>query len=411
MTGSDQMRVAQINGGVFGSTGKIMFGIADALEANGDAALCASPVTDTNRSANPGHDYFPFGSFRGRQLAFTLGRITGYEGCFARGATKSLLKKLDEFKPDIIHFHNIHGGIINLPLMFGYIKQNRIKTVWTLHDCWSFTGHCPHFQAKGCDKWKTGCHHCPIYRIYPQSVFDNSKKMYRLKKKWFSDIPECMLVTPSKWLAGLAGQSFLNRYPVSVIHNGIDLEVFKPLPSDFRQKHGLENKFVILAVSFGWSDRKGLDVIIRLAEALPDSCRIVLVGTDSTIEKLLPESILTIRRTQDQTELAQIYSAADVLINPTREDNFPTVNIEALACGTPVVTFDTGGSSEMLDKTCGISVPTGDEDTFREAVLSLTKGRVLSPGDCVRQASGFYCRDKFAEYLGVYERLFSGSVK
>ena len=396
------MRVVQINGGVFGSTGKIMFGIADALIKSGNETLCFSPVTTTNRNNQPDKKYIKIGSFQSRRFNVLLGRITGFEGCFAYFATKRMLKKISEFKPDVIHLHTLHGSFVNLPLLFRYIKKNKIKAVWTLHDCWSFTGHCPHFVLQNCEKWKECCGKCPSYREYPQSLFDNSKKMHRLKRKWFSGIADCTVVTPSKWLADLAEKSFLSQYPVMVINNGINLSVFHPIQSDFRKNNGLEDKIIILGVSFGWSNKKGLDVFISLAKELSEDYRIVLVGTDKNTDRVLPESIISIHRTQNQTELAQIYSAADVFVNPTREDNFPTVNIEALACGTPVITFDTGGSSEIIDDTSGASVPEGDIKAILQILSRVKNDNCFSADNCIKRAEKFSSKDKFEEYIRIY---------
>ena len=396
------MRVVQINGGVFGSTGKIMFGIADALKKSGNETLCFSPVTTTNRNNQPDKKYIKIGSFQSRRFNVLLGRITGFEGCFAYFATKRMLKKISEFKPDVIHLHTLHGSFVNLPLLFRYIKKNKIKAVWTLHDCWSFTGHCPHFVLQNCEKWKECCGKCPSYREYPQSLFDNSKKMHRLKRKWFSGIADCTVVTPSKWLADLAEKSFLSQYPVMVINNGINLSVFHPIQSDFRKNNGLEDKIIILGVSFGWSNKKGLDVFISLAKELSEDYRIVLVGTDKNTDRVLPESIISIHRTQNQTELAQIYSAADVFVNPTREDNFPTVNIEALACGTPVITFDTGGSSEIIDDTSGASVPEGDIKAILQILSRVKNDNCFSADNCIKRAEKFSSIDKFEEYIRIY---------
>mgnify|MGYP002532974705 FL=1 len=157
-----------------------------------------------------------------------LARITGYNGCFAWIETHKLLKEIDKFHPDIIHLHNLHDSYINLPMLFSYIKKHDIPVVWTLHDCWSFTGQCPYFTMVKCDEWKTGCHDCPQYKEYPSSLYDNTKMMWRLKKKWFTGVKNMTIVTPSKWLAGLVKESYLRDYPVQVINNGIDLNVFKP---------------------------------------------------------------------------------------------------------------------------------------------------------------------------------------
>lgn len=225
------MRIVQINGGAKGSTGKIMMGIAEVARAQGHEVMCASPITTTNRDASEDCGYYRIGTFNSRRLNVALARITGFNGCFAWFETYKLLKKIDEFKPDIIHLHNLHDSYINLPMLFSYIKKHNVPTVWTLHDCWAFTGQCPHFTMVKCDKWKTGCYGCPQYKAYPSSLYDNTKRMWQLKKKWFTGVKNMTIVTPSEWLANLVNESYLKEYPIKVINNGIDLNVFKPTPS------------------------------------------------------------------------------------------------------------------------------------------------------------------------------------
>ncbi len=399
------MRICQINGGVFGSTGRIIFNVSEKARQNKMEAICLSPVTSTNRFKEPGHKYIKIGNYKARQLSVLLARITGFNGCFSHFATVMALKKIKEFNPDIIHLHNMHDSYINLPMLFRFIKKHNIKTVWTLHDCWAFTGHCTHFVMYNCDKWQSECKNCSHKNVYPISLFDNSKKMHRLKKKWIKGIKSLTIVTPSKWLAQMAKQSFLKEYPIQVINNGIDLNIFKPTPSDFRKKHGLENKKIVLGVAFGWGEKKGLDVFERLAETLDEDIKIVLVGTDSNIDAQLPKNILSIHRTQSQTELAEIYTAADLFVNCTREDTFPTVNIEALACGTPVITFKTGGSPEILDENCGIVVDLDDVDGIEMQIRYVLEQRPFSKEDCLNRAKQFDMNDKFMEYIELYKKL------
>ena len=399
------MRIVQINGGVFGSTGRIMFGIADALKNAGHEALCFSPVTTTNKDREPDHEYTKIGGFRSRQLNVLCETVTGLHGSFSEFATANLLRKIEEFAPDLIHLHTIHGSYINLPMLFRYIKKNHIKTVWTLHDCWAFTGGCPYFDIQDCDKWKTGCHHCPIYREYPKCIYDNTAAMYRKKKELFSGVGDMRLVTPSKWLKNHVEQSFLRQYPVRVINNGIDLSEFRPTESDFRRRFGCENKTVLLGVAFGWGERKGLDVFVRLAEELPDDYRIVLVGTDDAVEKKLPSDIIPIRRTQNQNELAQIYSSADIFVNPTREEALGMVNVEALACGTPVLTFDTGGSPEIIDDTCGAVVPKNDIQALADEIRRIAGERPYTESACLQRAAQFDEKRRFGEYVALYEEM------
>lgn len=396
------MKLLQINGGVFGSTGNIMFGIAKKAEEAGFETMCISPITSTNRNREPKYPYVKIGTYDSRRVSVMLSRITGYNGCFARSSTRKLLKTISEFAPDVIHLHNLHDSYINLPMLFGYIKKHNIRTFWTLHDCWSFTGHCVHFTISGCDKWKNGCYGCPSYKNYPTSYLDNSKKMYRLKKKWFCGVGDMTLITPSKWLNDLVKQSFLKDYPTVVVNNGIDLNVFKPTESSFRNKYGLEDKKVVLGVSFGWGYSKGLDVFIDLAKRLPEDYKVVLVGTNENTDKELPESIISIHQTQNQAELAEIYSAADVLANPTREEMFGLVNVEALACGTPVVTFRTGGSPECVDESCGSVVDYNDKDAMLSEILRICEDKPYSKEECLERAKKFSFDDKFRGVVRLY---------
>lgn len=401
------MRIVQINGGAKGSTGKIMMGIADVARAQGHEVMCASPITTTNRDAGEDCGYYRIGTFNSRRVNVALARITGFNGCFAWFETYKLLKKIDEFKPDIIHLHNLHDSYINLPMLFSYIKKHEIPVVWTLHDCWSFTGQCPHFTMVKCDKWKTGCYGCLQYKAYPSSLYDNTKRMWQLKKKWFTGVKNMTIVTPSEWLAGLARESYLKQYPIEVINNGIDLNVFKPTHSNFRKQYGIPgDKYIVLGVSFAWGYRKGLDCFVEMAEKLGEQFQIVLVGTDDEIDKNLPQSIISIHRTQNQKELAEIYSAADVFVMPTREENYPTVNMEAIACGTPVVTFDTGGSPEMLDDKTGIVVEANDIKATVKAIKDICEKKKCDAEEyIVAYSKKFDKQDKFVEYIDLYSAI------
>lgn len=401
------MRIVQINGGAKGSTGKIMRGIADVARTQGHEVMCASPITTTNRDAGEDCGYYRIGTFNSRRVNVALARITGFNGCFAWFETYKLLKKIDEFKPDIIHLHNLHDSYINLPMLFSYIKKHNVPTVWTLHDCWAFTGQCPYFTMVKCDKWKAGCYGCPQYKEYPASLYDNTKKMWQLKKKWFTGVKNMTIVTPSEWLAGLARESYLKQYPIEVINNGIDLNVFKPTHSNFRKQYGIPgDKYIVLGVSFAWGYRKGLDCFVEMAEKLGEQYQIVLVGTDDEIDKNLPHNIISIHRTQNQKELAEIYSAADVFVMPTREENYPTVNMEAIACGTPVVTFDTGGSPEMLDDKTGIVVEANDIEATKKAIKDICeKKRCNDEEYIVAYSKNFDMKKRFAEYIELYANV------
>lgn len=397
------MKIIQINSVPNGSTGKIAMQISEMASAQNNWTsyfFCGSWVKSDSEKV------IFFGTKTENILSAILSRFSGFQNIFSFYGTLSLIRKLKEIKPDIIHLHNLHLWIVNIPLLMRYIKKNKIKTIWTLHDCWSFTGHCPHFDMVGCDKWRTECHNCPQYREYPKSLFDNSRFMYRLKKKWFTGIENMTLVTPSEWLAGLVKQSFLKDYPVLVINNGIDLGIFKPTSSNFKARYKCEEKHIVLGVAFGWGERKGLDVFCTLAQKLDKKkYQIVLVGTDDAVDKHLPENIISIHRTQNQIELAQIYTAADVFANPTREEVFGMVNVEALACGTPVVTFNTGGSPECIDNTSGCVVDKNDIDTMRKEIIRICETKPYSAESCLERSKNFDKDEKFQEYIKLYEVL------
>lgn len=395
------MKIVEINTVDYGSTGKIMLQIAECARENGYEVYTFSRAWKNNKAPAYGHKYF--GTFLDNLLHRILGPFTGREGSFSQRGTRQLLEKLDEIQPDLIHLHNLHGWYINYSLLFDYIKKRNITVVWTLHDCWSFTGKCPYFTAVKCEKWKTGCYHCPQHRQYPESYPDYSKKMWELKKELFTGVEKMTIVTPSHWLADLVKQSYLKDYPVKVINNGIDLNIFKPTLSNFRDKYSLTGKYIVLGVAFDWGKRKGLDVFIELSKRLDASkYQIVLVGTDEKADKQLPKNIISIHRTQNQTELAEIYTAADIFVNPTREENYPTVNMEAIACGTPVLTFRTGGSPEILDEKTGSVVECDDLNTLEREISRICKDAPYSKADCLVRAKSFDMNKKYKEYIELY---------
>ena len=394
------MKIVEINTVHYGSTGKIMLQIADLAREQGHEAYTFSRAWSKQALPNENHTFF--GSYLENGIHRFVAPITGNECMYSRAGTKKLIKRLKEIEPDVVHLHNLHGFYINLPLLFGYLKTISARVIWTLHDCWSFTGHCSYFDMIGCEKYKSGCFDCPIYRAYPKSYFDNSKKMFQRKKEWFLGVKDLTIVTPSRWLADRVKESFLGEYPVKVINNGIDLDIFKPCISDFKKNHGIEDKYIVLGVAFGWGARKGLDVFVELSKRLGSSYQIVLVGTNDNVDKMLPENIISIHRTQNQQELAELYSVADVLANPTREDTYPTVNMEAIACGTPVVTFKTGGSPEIVGEGCGAVVPKNDISAFEEEIKKACQN---GKNSSLRQIAEnqFNKSDRFKDYINLYE--------
>lgn len=327
-------------------------------------------------------------------------RVTGLYGFNTGRATKRLIRELERIRPTVVHLHNLHGHNCHIGMLLTYLSKKKIQVFWTFHDCWSFTAYCPHFDMIGCDKWRTECRGCPQLREFSW-FFDRSRKLYRRKKELSQGL-DLTIVAPSRWTAEMASQSFYGGYPIRVIHNGIDLAVFKPTEGNFRERYGIGDRKMILGVAFDWGERKGLDVFLELDRLLDDSYRIVLVGTDSAVDRHLPDTIISIHRTADQAELAEIYTAADVYANPTREEVLGLVNLEALACGTPVVTFRTGGSPECVDETCGVVVPKNDVMAMKEAICRLAEERPFSAEACRAYASRFDADQKFGDYIKLY---------
>lgn len=325
------------------STGRICTDIADALTAQGHEVKIAYgretvPEKYQKYAVRIGSDF-------GVKLHGLRARLTDGAGFGSKADTKKFIEWVKEFDPDVIHLHNIHGYYINIEVLFDYLRTCGKKVIWTLHDCWAFTGHCTYFSYVQCDKWKYGCCDCLQTKDYPQSMIDMSKENWERKRRLFSDIPNMTLVTPSKWLHDLVKDSFLRDYPSLVINNGIDTTIFQPSLSDLREKYNLGDKRIVLGVAAIWNSRKGLNYIEKLSDMLNDY-KFVIVGLTPKQKDDLAKSMVGICRTNSAKELAEWYSIASVYINPTLEDNYPTTNLEAIACGTPVITFDTGGSPE-----------------------------------------------------------------
>lgn len=396
------MTIFEINSVPYGSTGRIMFQIAETVESTDNIAYTSASFTRSRGEKFP-QNYYKIGSAIGKTEHIILAKLTGNQGCYSHFTTYKLIRKIKKVSPDVIHLHNLHGWYLNWGMLFNYLKVAGIPVVWTLHDCWSFTGHCPHFMAIGCDKWKTGCYQCPLYKNYPGCFFDDSTKQYALKKACFVGVSNLTVVTPSQWLADLVKQSYLKDYNTVVINNGIDLTKFKPTSGNFRQKHNLINKIVLLGVAFDWSEKKGLEEFKRLADSLSEEYAIVLVGVSNAVKKTLPHRIISISCTQSQDELAQIYTSADIFVNPTHEEVLGLVNLEALACGTPVITYNAGGSPETIDNSCGSVVPYLDYSALLKEIYRISKDSPYSSEACVKRARKFDKELKYQEYMELYK--------
>lgn len=415
-------KIFHISGAInFGAPGRIVEQIGLLSQKNGYECL----VAHSTRNENPSRLRHYAMTTRWQEVVHALGaKFLDLHGLLSKAQTIALVERIKDYQPDIIHLHNIHGYFCNFKVLFEYLDSVDTPVVWTMHDCWPFTGRCFHFVGVECDKWKTGCYDCKAEPGYTVSkYYDRSKELYALKKRLFSSVKNLTLVPVSDWQAAFLKDSFLKDCKVYTIHNGVDIEKFRPMNGNrLRDKHKLDGKFVILGVASPWNTRKGLDDFYRLRTMLSDEFAIVMVGlTSKQIEKL-PDGIIGIARTESQQELAEYYSMADVFVNLTYLDTFPTTNLEALACGTPVVTYRTGGSPEAIcDTACekvekagaeyyptGMVVEQGDVEGIIRCIREL-KSRPINAAVCRQRAVEHFDKDKcFEEYIRLYENLLLG---
>lgn len=338
-------------------------------------------------------------------------RLFDRHGLASDSATRRFVKQVKELNPDVIHIHNIHGYFLNYKILFDFLAKSGIPVVWTIHDCWLYTGHCYYYSFVGCNKWQTGCHHCSQKREFPASwLFDRSRQNFIDKKEAFTQLAtdQLTIVPVSEWIMGEMRQSFLKEYRFQVIHNGINTDVFTVCDSiRVRTRYGLGNKHILLGIASIWSREKGWFDFMELAKLLRDDEVIVLVGVKPEAKKQLPANIVGIARTENVGQLAELYSAADAFINPTWQDNYPTVNLEAIACGTPVITYRTGGSIEAVTEKTGLVVDQGDVEGLLNAFrMVVRRGKEYYEKQCREYAlAHFRKEDRYQEYLDLYQRL------
>jgi len=393
------MKVLMINScsGV-GSTGRICTDLADALSEAGHTVK----IGYARGTVPPKYEQISrkIGKTCDEYWQGMLCRIFDNEGFGNKKSTEKFIDWIEQYKPDIVHLHNLHGYYINVESLFEYLGKINVPVIWTLHDCWSFTGHCSYFDNVKCNKWKSKCKNCPQKKEYPSSYFlDSSENNFARKKRLFTSLQKMIIVTPSEWLSNLVKQSFLGKYPIEVIKNGVNTEIFCYKETDIMKKYHLEDKKVILGVASPWSKRKGLNDFIKLSRILPDEYKIMLVGLDKKQIKGLPNDICAIKKTNDAYELAELYNAAYAFVNPTYEDNYPTTNIEALACGTPVITYKTGGSPESAETSC--VVEKGDYEGICEIIKTSPK---------VLQDIPISTKQMKENYLRLYNTIFNDKL-
>lgn len=393
--------IVEVNSNNYASTGNIMLNIAKEARNEG------YKVYTCCRNSREGHKYhyddqIYIGTWLDHVISDKLSYIFGLNGCFNIINTILFINKLKKIKPDLVHIHSMCDNYLNVNMFYSYLRDNNIPIIWTLHDNWAFTGRCAQFR---CEKWMEGCGNCPHLDYFPASLFlDNTANIWKKREKLYNSIKTMTIVTPSKWLAGLAEISlFKKNHPIKVINNGINLNVFKPTESNFRKDYGLEDKYLILGLAYFWDEGKGLHVFKELARRLPDKYRIIMVGTNDEIDRELPENIISIHRTSSQEELVKIYSAVDLFVNPSIEENFPTVNMEALGCGIPLLVYDKGGNAETLDKKSGSKVEPRDIDKLEKEIIRICDTKPYSKEDCLKRSKDFDMVKKYKEYVKLYK--------
>lgn len=382
------------------STGRICTDIADILLNSGHECRIAYGRVDVPDKYRPIAYRIGNKGYVGGNIL--KARLFDNDGFNAVGSTKKLINWICEYDPDVIHLHNIHGYYINVEELFKYLKTSGKRIIWTLHDCWAFTGHCAHFADAGCEQWKSHCDDCRRGADYPNAFFKaRAYRNFEKKKEIFTGVPNMTLVTPSRWLAGLVKQSYLKEYDISVIPNGVDLEHFKPIQSDFKKKYGIENKKMILGVATAWTDKKGLSAFCKLASKIDDRYKIVLVGLTKKQLLRLPQNILAIERTNSIEELAEIYTAADVFLNLSREETMGLTTVEAMACGTPVVVSNLTAVPEVVRDYGGIVIDNIDTDTILKGISVVVSGDYH---DTIKNANEYEKTQQYNKYIELYKK-------
>lgn len=384
-----------------GSTGKIIADIVDLLKKSGHEAKVLYGVgeargvipQDAVKTANQ-WDYY---------LHNGLSRITDHAGLYSRKATYRLIQEIKIYAPDLIHLHTLHGFYINYEILFDFLKKANIPVAWTLHDCWPFTGHCTNYSAVGCRQWQDKCIDCPQLHRYPKCWFaGDAEKNFIRKKTAFTGLQNLVITAPSHWLADQISASFLKDYPVQVIPNGIDRSIFHPQGGGLRERYSLQGKKIVLGVANVWSKSKGTDDMILLSQILDKTYQIVMIGLTKKQMEGLPKDIIAIQRTENRQVLAQWYSEADVFVNPTYEETFGLTTVEAQACGTPVVAYNTDGCPETVMQGNGIIVPQGEVNKMKEAIINIA----FAENRADSQKMDSFANDHvYQEYIRLYRSM------
>lgn len=334
--------------------------------------------------------------------------ITDKHGLYSKITTKKLIKTIKKIKPDIIHLHNLHGYYLNYKILFEYLNTINIPVIWTLHDCWAYTGHCSHYTFVKCSDWKNSCSKCPQKTNYPPSLLiDNSRFNFEEKKKIFTSLEKIIITTPSKWLAGEVSQSFLGKYQIFPIYNGIDFSIFKP--SQNNPYNILSGKKIILSVANVWDKRKGYDDLIQLNSLIDhNKYQIVMIGLNRKQVQKLPATIIGIERTESVQDLIDYYTFADVYFNASVEETLGMTTIEAQSCGTPCVVYNSTAIPEtIVSYETGIIVPANDVNAAYSAIIEIcNKDKQLYSSACVNWTKSQFDKNKnYEKYLKLYKEF------
>lgn len=389
-----------------GSTGRIAEQIGQAAISHGWESYIAYGRSKGKSQSN----LIKIGNKLGIYYHVLITRLFDRHGLGSRFATQRLIKKIKKIQPDIIHLHNIHGYYINYKILFEYLAESKTPVVWTLHDCWSFTGHCAHYVDVNCEQWKSECIGCSCHSLYPRSLTSRINRNYKLKKNLFLSLKDKLTLVPvSKWLAGQTSKSFFSDSRIQYIYNGVDTSVFVPNQmNEIRKKYGAEDKFVIISVAFPWSEIKGFSDLIKLRAKLPDDYIIILVGLADEKIKSLPKGIIGVKRTHSQKELADLYAMSDVLLSLSRAETFGLTIAEGMACGTPAIVYNRTATPELITKETGLVVDqVGDIDGVIAAVKEIkSNGKARYSEFCRKRAEEFFDKDKcFQKYIDLYNEI------
>ncbi len=389
-----------------GSTGVIVEDIHSLSLKNGIDSFVS--YSTTNKNPADIKNGYVIGDTLGKKIHALLSRIGGKQAYFSSFATKKLIKHIESIKPDIVHLHNLHSNYINLNILLDFLGKKDIATVVTLHDCWFYTGGCFHYTAAGCNKWKESCGNCPKkMQDTPALLKDNSKKILKDRKKYFGKIKNLTMTGVSRWITDEGEKTVFNGRDVRVIYNGIDTEFFTPTPSDFRKKHNLEDKFLILAPANKWLKPVNKKTFDFVSQNLPEDTIIVMLGCTQSQKTGLPQNVIALDFIKDRDELRKVYSACDVFANCTREESFSLINVEVQSCGTPVVTYRNTGAQETVDNNCSFSVESGNEKEFFNAIMKIKKyGKAEFTEACQQWARSRFDRDdNYIKYISLYREI------